>query len=279
MLVDTHAHVNFKDFKDDKSEVIKRALDNEIWMINIGSQFSTSERAVKIAENYKVGVYAAVGLHPVHLSAKNFQDEIMGQEKIKFEPRSEEFKKQTYLKLAQNKKVIAIGEVGLDYFHNKDNKEVQKKIFEDQIDLACELNLPTIIHCREAHKDAIEILRNKAKEHGERLKGVMHCFSGGTEEARIYIEELGLYLGFNGIITFSRNYDEILKKISLENVLVETDCPYLTPVPFRGKRNEPLYVQYVAKKIAEIKEINLEKIIKKTTENAKKLFNLNQNLR
>lgn len=274
MLIDTHAHVNFKDFENDRKEVIQRSLVNGIWMINVGSQFSTSQRAVKMSEEYEEGVYAAVGLHPVHLSSHPFHDQVDNQEDVEFTPRSENFEKEKYQELAKNEKVVAIGEVGLDYFHNKDNKEIQQKVFAEQIDLACEMDLPIIIHCREAHEDNIQTLREKKKEYGEKMRGVMHCFSGGIEEAQIYVEELGLHLGFNGIITFARDYDEVLRQIDPNKILVETDCPYLTPVPFRGKRNEPLYVEYAAHKIAEIKGTSLGEVAKTTTKNAKKLFAL-----
>ena len=273
MLIDTHAHVNFKDFKDDKSEVIRRSLDNNIWMINVGSQFSTSERAVKIAEEYEEGVYVAVGLHPVHLSSHPFHDQVDDQEDVEFTPRSENFEKEKYQKLAKNEKVVAIGEVGLDYFHDQDNIELQQKVFAEQINLACELNLPVIVHCREANEDVLSVLGKKKQEFGESLRGIIHCFSGNLDQAKQY-NKLGFLLGFNGIITFTREYDEIIQEISLENMVVETDCPYLTPVPFRGKRNEPLYVEYVAHKIAEIKEITLKEVAEVTTQNARNLFDL-----
>ncbi|MDD3607985.1 MAG: TatD family hydrolase, partial [Candidatus Moranbacteria bacterium] len=131
-MFDTHAHTNFKDFKDDHAEVIRRALNNNIRLINVGSQYSTSQRAVKIANDYDDGVYAAIGLHPIHLSEKIFRDEVSGQEEITFEPRFEEFEKIKYLELGRNKKVVAVGEIGLDYFHNEDNREKQKEVFRQQ---------------------------------------------------------------------------------------------------------------------------------------------------
>ncbi len=274
MIIDTHAHLNFAAFKDDADETAKRALDNNVWFINVGSQYSTSERAVKMAEKYPEGIYAAIGLHPIHLSELTYKDKVDEDEEVEFHPSVEEFDEQKYLELAKSKKVVAVGEIGLDYFHNSENIEHQKEIFRRQIDMATKLNLPIIIHCRKANNDIIEILREKKKEYGEKLKGVIHCFSGKLSQAKIYTEELGFYLGFNGIITFARDYDKVLWEIDVKYFLVETDCPYLTPIPFRGKRNEPLYVKYVAEKIAEIKKMDTEEFERITTENAKHLFDL-----
>jgi TatD DNase family protein len=278
-MFDTHAHTNFKDFKDDHAEVIRRALNNNIRLINVGSQYSTSQRAVKIANDYDDGVYAAIGLHPIHLSEKIFRDEVSGQEEITFEPRFEEFEKIKYLELGRNKKVVAVGEIGLDYFHNEDNREKQKEVFRQQIDLAMELELPIIIHCRDknfdlkksAHQDLIKILREKKERFSGKLRGVVHCFSGGMNEAEIYTT-MGFRLGFNGIITFTKDYDRIISSIDLKNILLETDCPYLAPVPMRGKRNEPLFVRYVADKIALLKNMPVDIIEKETDKNARLLF-------
>lgn len=274
MLIDTHAHLNFAAFKDDADETAKRALKKNIRIINVGSQYSTSERSVFMAEKYPEGIYAAIGIHPIHLSELIFKDKVDEDEEVEFHPSVEEFNEERYLRLAESKKVVAVGEIGLDYFHNSENREKQKEVFSAQIDMAMKIDLPIIIHCREAHNDVMEILRNKKKLYGEKLQGVVHCFSGRLSQARIYTEELGFCLGFNGIITFDRSYDKILREIDQKYFLVETDCPYLTPVPFRGKRNEPAYVEYVAEKIAEIKNIGLNEVEKATTDNAAKLFNL-----
>lgn len=274
MLVDTHAHLNFSAFKDDADEAVKRALKENIWVINVGSQYSTSERAVLMAEKYSQGVYAAVGIHPIHLSELIFKDKVDKDEEVEFHPSVEEFDEEKYLELAKSKKVVAVGEIGLDYFHNSENKEKQKEVFSVQIDMAQKLDLPIIIHCRKAHDDVIEILRNKKKLFGEKLRGVVHCFSGRFAQAKIYTEELGFYLGFNGIITFDRSYDKVVREIELKYILIETDCPYLTPIPFRGKRNEPLYVEYVAEKIAEIGEISYDVVREETTLNARQLFSI-----
>jgi TatD DNase family protein len=274
MLIDTHAHVNFSAFKDDAEEAAKRALDSDVWIVNVGSQFTTSERGVKMAEKYEKGVYAAIGLHPVHLSKQIFKDKVDEDEEVEFHPSVEEFDERKYLKLAESPKVVAVGEIGLDYFHNKENIESQKETFKKQIDMAAKLDLPIMVHCRKANNDIIEILSEKRKEYGEKLRGVIHCFSGRLSQAKIYAEELGFLLGFNGIITFARDYDKVLKEIDLKYMVVETDCPYLTPIPFRGKRNEPLYVKYVAEKIAEVKDIKISEVEKITTENARKMLKI-----
>ncbi|HEX7586547.1 MAG TPA: TatD family hydrolase [Patescibacteria group bacterium] len=273
MLVDTHAHLNFAAFKDDFAETIKRSLDSDTWMINVGSQFSTSQKAVEIASQYAEGVYAAIGLHPIHLETQVRKEKIDEKEEFEFTSREEIFNPENYKKLAENPKVVAVGECGLDYFHDKNNKEKQKAVFRQQIKLAAELDLPLIVHCREANADVIEILQEAKKTYKEKLRGVIHCFSGGLPEAREYIT-LDFFLGFNGIITFARDYDKVLLEIGLEHAVVETDCPYLTPPPHRGKRNEPAYVKHVAEKIAQLKGITVAEVGKITTENAKKLFNL-----
>ena len=274
MLIDTHAHLNFNALKDDADEATKRALENGVWFVNVGSQYSTSQRTVQIAEKYPEGVYAAIGIHPIHLSELVFKDKVDEDEEVEFHPSVEDFDEEKYLKLAKSKKVVAIGEIGLDYFHNIENKEKQKEVFSLQINMAQKLDLPIIVHCREAHNDIIEILREKRKIYGKKLRGVIHCFSGRLAQAKIYTEELGFHLGFNGIITFDRSYDKVVREIDLKYILTETDCPYLTPLPFRGKRNEPLYVKYVAEKIAEIKSMDLAEIEKNTTESARSLFDI-----
>ena len=247
MLIDTHAHVNFNAYKDDSDEVIRRSLDSGVWLINIGSQYSTSKRAVEMAEKYEKGVYAAVGLHPIHAR--------------------DGFERQKYKELAESKKVVAMGEIGLDYKPEYlPLKEKQKEIFLEQLDLAKEFNLPVILHCRLAHDDLLGIL---AGEKG--LSGVVHCFTGNWEQAQKYME-MGFYLGFNGII-FKMDLDDVIKRIPLEKLLLETDCPYLTPLPKEG-RNEPIYIKYIAEKIAKIKNLSYEEIASITTQNAQKLFKI-----
>lgn len=257
MIIDTHAHLNFNTYKEDSLKVLQRSLDNGVWMINVGSQYSTSKRAAGMAQNYKQGVYAAVGLHPIHLETESFDYE-------------------KYKELAKSEKVVAIGEVGLDYKPEYAlSKEKQKGVLFQQLKLAEELDLPVILHCRMAHDDLIKIL----SENSFRSSGVIHCFTGTWKQAEKYLS-MGLYLGFNGII-FKLNLDEIIKKTPLDRILLETDCPYLTPpLPAEALakagpppyRNEPMFVKYVAERIAKIKNLAPEEIVKITTENAKKLF-------
>lgn len=282
MVIDTHAHLNFNAYKTDLDEVIRRSLDNNIWMINVGSQYETSKKAVEIAEKYPEGVYAAVGLHPIHLSKGIFKTKI-DKEEIEFQTKEEEFDYQKYKELAKSKKVVAIGETGLDYYYRpktkkklEEFKNKQKEVFLKHLELAQELNLPVIFHCRFAHDDLIKILadsQNSNKSTGVNLlpSGVMHCFTGSWEQAKEYLE-MGFYLGFNGII-FKLDLDEIIKKTPLDKILIETDCPYLTPPPMTG-RNEPIYIKHVAEKIAKLRNLSYEEIARVTTENAKKLFGI-----
>ncbi len=271
MLIDSHAHVNFNAYKNDADEVIQRALDNDVWIINIGSQYDTSKRAIEIAEKYKEGVYAVVALHPIHLGPSKFVDE---EEGISFKSREEKFDKEKYKELALNPRVVAIGETGLDYYYigdDKEIKELQKKVFKQHLELAKELNKPVIFHCRKAYDDLLKELKTQNAK--RKIRGVVHCFMGKLSQAEDFLK-MGFYLGFNGLITYCRDYDKVIKNTPLERILIETDCPYLTPEPYRGQRNEPLYVKYVAAQIAKIKEIGLEKAAKQTTKNARELFGI-----
>lgn len=272
MLIDTHAHLNFSAYKDDVEGVIKRCSGNKVGVINVGSQFSTSQRAVEMTEKYD-NMWAAIGLHPIHLESSHIREKVDDEEEFEFDTRNEKFDKDKYSHLAKSKKVVAIGETGLDLFHNPHNLEKQTETFKEEIDLAVELNLPVILHCRKAHPEMLEILREKKNKYKQKLRGVVHCFSGKLSQAKEYIE-LGFLLGFNGIITFARDYDKVIRETDLKYILTETDCPYLTPVPFRGHRNEPSYVKYVAEKIVQIKEISFGEVAKVTAENAKRLFGL-----
>lgn len=261
LIVDTHAHVNFRAFRGDGDEVVKKALAGGVWMINVGAEIDTSRRAVEYSQRYPEGIFAAIGLHPIHI-----QDQ--------------EFSYEKYKELVLKEKTIAIGEIGLDYYHLKDFNEepekiksLQKEVFLKQLDFAEEFKKPLIIHCREAHKDLLEIVKSEKLKLKTNPKGVIHSFSGNYQQAREY-REMGFKISFNGIITFARDYDKVILDTPLEDILLETDCPYLAPIPYRGKRNEPLYVVEVAKKLAEIKNLSLEEVVSKTTDNAKKVFNL-----
>jgi len=273
MLVDTHAHLNFNAFRKDLDEVIKRTLDEDIWVINVGSKYETSKKAVEIAEKYKERVFAAVGLHPIYSTP--------GLIKIKTDPEEgefvttgEDFDIERYRELAKSEKVIAIGEIGLDYYYKPKTKrkfelfkEKQKEVFLSQLKMAQELNLPVIFHCRMAHEDLLRVLKSQTS-----IKGVIHCFTGTWEQTKEYLN-MGFYLGFNGII-FKLDLDEVIKKVPLEKILVETDCPYLIPPQVKESRNEPLFVRYIIERIAKVRGVDYKKIAGITTANARKLFNI-----
>lgn len=264
MLVDSHAHLNFQDFASDWQAVIADCQQNDIWIINVGSQFQTSKKAVEIANQYSKGVYVAVGLHPIHVSGSNFQPE--------------EFVIKDYQGLINSsKKVVAIGETGIDFYHSAENFEKQKEIFIKHLALAREFGLPVILHARNsqdgkknAYKEILKILTQE-----KITKGAIHCFGGTTEQALAFLK-LGFYAGFTGIITFDKTgeLERVVKSVPLDRILVETDSPYLAPAPYRGQRNQPQYVKAVAEKIAEIREVDYNKIEQQTTQNAINLFKL-----
>ena len=278
--VDVHSHVNFKAFDEDRGEVIARALENDIWVINVGTQIDTSRKAVAMTQEYPAGVYAIVGLHPVHTHV-SFHDaqEIDSADGLGFTSRGEKFDYEYYKKLALDPKVVAIGECGLDYYHEgengkmltQDEKERQKSAFVEQIKLSQEINKPLMIHSRSAISETVQILKaNNAK------KGIAHACVRTIEEAKGFIE-LDFYFTFAGNITFkpTKNkpaFDEVIKFIPMERILSETDSPYLTPVPYRGKRNEPAYVREVVKRIAEIKGLPEPEVAAAIMANAKRIF-------
>lgn len=274
MYIDTHAHLNFKDFAVDYSQAIERAFEAGVkGIINVGSNLETSKKAIEIADKYNKGVYAAIGLHPIHIKDENFDEK--------------EFEK-----LAQNKKVVAIGETGLDYYYDRSSTNLQKEVFEKSLQLASVVSKPIILHSRDAGDDILSILMAQRPE----PLAVMHCFQGDWQMAQVLLD-MGLYISFTGLITFTKNYAtfEVIEKAPLERILIETDCPFMTPAfvnsayvatsakgattagnpePMRGKRNEPAYVIEVARKIAEIKKLPLEKVEEQTTKNAMELFGL-----
>jgi TatD DNase family protein len=262
--------------------VAKRALAEDIQMIVVGSEYKTSLRAANLANNFAEGVYAAIGLHPIHLEdilIKNDNE----NGKYEFRSRAENFIESDYQKIIdENKKIKAIGEIGLDYYHIEADseediikiKDKQKQVFIDQLNFAKKNKLPVIIHCREAHDDLYNILNNFYQENKFAHEwGVIHCFSGDYELAQKYFA-LGLKISFTGLITFNKQWDRVIEKSPLDKIMVETDSPYLSPTPYRGQRNEPLYVRKVAQRISEIKGISLEEVEKNTYLGSKKFFNL-----
>ena len=283
MLIDTHAHVNFAAFKDDADEVIRRSLDNNTWIILVGSELKTSNRALNYANKYDKGVYAAIGLHPVHLEDGRVDTGEDG-DSSGFSVRAEEFDYDSYEKMAKFEKVVAIGEIGLDYYHLNPAKDLsvikkkQQEIFAQQLLLARSLDKPVIIHCRQAHDDLFSILQEFRKEYShlipsDRPWGVVHCFSGDEDLAWKYFR-LGLLISFTGLVTFSKQWDDLIRKIPLDKLMIETDTPYMTPEPHRGQRNEPILVQYVAQRIADIRGIKLEKVAEITTATARAFFRI-----
>lgn len=279
MLIDTHCHVNFNAYQTDAAEVIQNALARDIWLINVGSQFSTSQRAVQIAEKYPQGVYAVVGLHPIHLYQLHVDEAEQG---LDFVSRAENFIKADYEKLLAHPRTVGIGEMGIDYFHlpaDEDLKKVktrQKEVFLQGIKVAQEFAKPIVVHTRpskgtsDAYDEVIEVLKK-----ADYFQAVVHCFSGTKEQARQLLD-LGVHLSFTGIITFpnAKEIQELVRFVPLDQMMVETDAPYLSPEPYRGKRNEPAYVELVAKKIAAVKNLSFDKVAQATTATARKFFNL-----
>ncbi len=286
--IDIHSHVNFKAFDEDRDEVIQRALDNDTWVINVGTQIDTSRKAVEMANQYKEGVYAIIGLHPIHTGASYHDTKELGEEGKEFISRGEAFDKEAYRELLKDSKVVGIGECGLDYYHlEAESIEKQKENFIAQIELANEFNKPLMLHIRNnekielitgkegnpnAYMDALEILKKYSKVKRD-IKGDVHFFAGTWEEAKAFID-FGFTLSFTGVITFTRDYDEVIKNTPLDMIMSETDAPYVTPVPYRGKRNEPSYVSEVVKKIAEIKNLSEAEVAEAITTNAKRVFGI-----
>ena len=273
MIIDTHSHLQFKAFEKDLNEVVKRTAAENIWAINVGTKYETSQKAITLAEKYGEGFFAAIGLHPIYAAAELVKTKTDPDEG-EFFINEQIFDKEKYTELAKSKKVVAIGEIGLDYYYKPKTtaklqqfKEKQKQVSIEQLDLAKELNLPLILHCRMAHDDVIEILQSRNEN-----KGVIHCFTGNLEQAQKYVE-MGFYIGINGII-FKFNIDEVIQKISLEKIVVETDCPYLTPAPEGSKRNEPMFIKHTIQKIADLKNITFQEVVEKTTQNARRLFTI-----
>ena len=254
-IFDSHCHPQFSQYEKDQEEVLGRAREAGIGLICVGTDYETSKQGIELAQKYE-SIWATVGLHPNDIP--------------------DDFEVMIYHNLLRNSKVVAIGEVGLDYYRTPEpeKQKKQKDVFEQFIDLAQRTKKPVILHFRDSpkgssgrvHKDALEILPKD-------IVGASHSFTGSLSEAKEYLNR-DMCLGFNGIITFARQYDEVVRYAPLEQILLETDAPFLAPEPYRGQRNEPAYIVKVAKKIAELKNISLEKVITQTTKNCKKLFDL-----
>lgn len=252
-IFDAHAHYDDEEFNEDRGTVVKEMQQNGIvGVLNCGTSIEGSRASIKLADKYDM-FYAAVGIHPEY--ADKFSDKTVSELE----------------EMCKNSKVRAIGEIGLDYYYEENPaKDIQKKVFENQMKLAEKLNLPVIIHDREAHKDTLDIIK-KFKN----VRGEIHCFSGSVEFAKECIK-LGYYIGFTGVVTFknAKKVIEVAKQVPLDRILVETDCPYMAPTPFRGKRNRSEYIEFIIKKIAEIRDMDSKKLSEATILNVKNLINL-----
>ena len=254
MIFETHAHYDDESFNDDREALIRSLPEKGIGrIINVGASIETTKTTLELAAKYDY-IYAAVGVHPSDISGLN----------------EETF---TWLKeQASLPKTVAIGEIGLDYYWDKESHELQKEWFERQMELAKEVDLPIIVHSREAAQDTFDLIKS---EHAGTTGGVIHCFSGSKEMAKEYIK-MGYYIGVGGVVTFknARVLKEVVESIPLERILTETDCPYLAPVPFRGKRNCSAYISYVLDMIAELKGISREEAEQVTYENARNMYRI-----
>jgi len=282
--IDTHAHVNIHAFKDDWQEAISKCREEGIAHTNVGTQKDTSQKAVDIAESYEDGVYAIIGLHPVHTSSSYHDEKELGENMKGFTSRGEVFDADFYRKLAKSEKVIAIGETGLDYYRlEEDTKDTQMAAFIAQIELANELDLPLMIHTRapqgnqssaggedvgNVYDDVYDVLKQYAK-----IPFNVHFYAGTWEQAKKFFD-IGGTISFTGVITFAKDYEEVVRNAPLDMIHAETDCPYVAPVPHRGARCEPWMVVEVVKKIAEIKGEDMETVRAQLLENARGFYAL-----
>ncbi len=275
-LFDIHSHVNFSAFDKDRTEVIERSLNAGIGMINVGTKFETSRLAVEIAEQYE-GVYAIVGLHPIHTVPSFHDADELGEGAKAFETKGEAFDDEKFKTIITGK-VVGVGETGLDYFRNNaDSKALQAKAFLAQIEFAITHNLPLMLHVRasegsmDAYYDVYDILMSYRSQFERDLIANLHFFAGDTEIAKKFLD-LGCTISFTGVITFARQYEKLVKFVPLDRIMAETDCPYVTPHPHRGQRNEPLYVREVAAKIGRLKGIEEFEMTAILLRNTKKFF-------
>jgi len=255
--IDIHSHLNFPDFDKDREDVIKKMNDEKIGTICVGTDLKTSRECVELADKNK-NIWATIGIHP-NDSKENFTED-------------------NYLELVKNKKVVGVGECGLDYFkikgELKSEKKRQKELFEKQIQFAVKNNLPLMIHCRDSYEDVFEILNLYKKEYEDKLSGNIHFFVGDKDIAKKFFD-IDFTISFSGVITFVSDYDETVKYAPTNKIMPDTDSPFVSPAPFRGKRNEPVYVKEIIRRIAEIKEMDINIVKKQLVENALKMFHLN----
>lgn len=255
MIFDTHAHYDDEKFDEDREQLLNSLPENGIEAVtDVGASLESCARAVELAHQFP-HVYAAIGVHPDHVGALDEAGMSWLEETARREA-----------------KVVAIGEIGLDYYWDISAHEVQKVWFRRQLELARKVNLPVIIHSREAAQDTFDVLK---QEDAGAIGGVIHCYSGSLEMAREYVK-MGFYIGIGGVVTFknAKTIKQVAREIPLERIVLETDCPYLAPVPYRGKRNSSLYLPQVVGELSELKEISREEVIRVTCENAKRLYRL-----
>ena len=252
MIFDSHAHYDDEAFDADREELLAQCQAQGIeYIVNVSASLATVKTTLELSRKHPF-IYAAVGVHPDEVGELNEENFAWLKEQC------------------QDPKTVAVGETGLDYYWDKENHEIQKYWFRRQLELAKELGLPVIVHSREACADTLEEIK---RAHTERLRGVIHCFSYSPETAREYLS-MGYYIGIGGVATFknAKKLKEVVKMLPLERMLLETDCPYLAPVPYRGKRNSSLNLPYVAQAVAELKGVEAEEVIRITNENARKLY-------
>lgn len=265
---DIHTHLNLPAFDNDRIEVFKRAHTRGVWSIQVGTDQKSSQRATTLASFIENGVFASIGVHPAGGGDGRFFEHLFNE-------------------MVKCPRVVAIGECGLDYSHFRDGEDIsvektrQKRLLEIQIDFAVARDLPLMLHIRDsdksladAHRDMLTILRQRKGIEGTRLRGNVHFFSQTIDIAREYFT-LDFSISFTGVITFTREYDEVIRLSPLDRIMSETDCPYATPVPYRGKRNEPIFVEEVVKKIADIRSEDYETVRKALVQNALRVFNIN----
>jgi len=277
--IDSHTHMNFAVYNTDRDALIQKTQDDDILVVNVGTQQDTSKIAVAMAQGHE-HLYAIIGLHPIHATASFHDHDELGQQGKEFTSRGEIFDIDFYRNLAKTSdKVVGIGECGLDYYRNTlETKSAQETAFRAQIELALELDLPLMLHVRpsegsyDAYYDVLQIL-SSYKENHSGLRGQTHFFAGTPEIAQQFID-LGFYISFTGVITFAKMYEELVAAVPMDKILSETDAPYVSPVPFRGGRNEPSHVREVVKKIAEIKNLPEEQVAKQIMENTQRLYTL-----
>jgi len=255
MLFDTHVHLNSKMYKGDLEEVIARALEAGVTrMAVIGFDARSNARAIELAEQYEF-IYAVVGIHPSDAKSATEDGWVVLREQLK------------------HPKVVALGECGFDYYHDTSFNDIQREVFKKQLEIAKEVEIPIVVHMRDSVVDTYEMLRDE----GKGLSGVLHCYSGDVEMMHKFLD-LGFYIGLDGPVTFKNAHSvhEVAKAVPFNRLVIETDGPYLTPAPYRGKRNEPAYVSYVAEKIAELRELSYEEVCRITTENALTMYRIKE---